>query len=128
MSIYKKTLSLILCAILLLSALPVSTEAASDFPAILAEAKKGVVQLYVVGEEGYFLSSGVGTGFAVGESGKDSNVFLTNWHVVTAEGKYALNQVRIWILQENCEIDSKTLTLYVYYRIKNLATLPAVVL
>jgi len=109
MKIRNKILSLFLCAALLICSLPVTAAAASDFPTVLAEAKKGVVQIYGVGQEGIYISSWVGTGFAVGESGKDSDVFLTNWHVVTAEGDYSLSQVKIWILQEDCQIDDRTL-------------------
>lgn len=117
---HKRLLSLILCAVLLICTLPVyayaanndagsDQSAASNFPEVLAEAKKGVVSVYCVGDGGYYLSSWSGTGFAVGESGKDSNVFLTNWHVVTGSGDFAQEDVRVWILQENCSINSKTL-------------------
>lgn len=120
MKIHKRLLSLILCAALLICVFPVnalaanadaasSQSTASNFPTVLAEAKKGVVSIYGLGEDGYFLTSWSGTGFAVGEPGKDSDVFLTNWHVVTSSGEYPLEDVRIWILQENCEIDDRTL-------------------
>lgn len=109
MTIRKRILSLILCAVLLAGILPVNGSAASDFPTVLAEAKKGVVQIYCVGKDTLFVSSWTGTGFAVGESGKDSDVFLTNWHVAAGEGEYPQEDIRIWILQENCEIDKDTL-------------------
>ena len=120
MKICKRLLSLVLCAALLLCALPMnalaansdtaaSQSTASNFPNVLAETKKGVVSIYGVGTDGYFLSSWSGTGFAVGEPGKDSDVFLTNWHVVTASGDFPMEDVRIWIMQENCAIDEKTL-------------------
>lgn len=109
MRICKKLLTLVVCMALLLCLLPVNASAASDFPTVLAEAKKGVAQIYCVGEDPLFLTSWVGTGFAVGNQGEDSDVFLTNWHVVTGDGEYELEDVRIWILQENCEIDQDTL-------------------
>ena len=109
MKLYQKLFALIICAALLLCAFPVGASAESDFPTVLAEAKKGVVQIYGVGESGIYISSWIGTGFAVGEEGTDSNVFLTNWHVVTSSGEYELDKVRIWILQENCEISESTL-------------------
>ena len=109
MTMRKRILSLILCAVLLAGILPVNGSAASDFPTVLAEAKKGVVQIYCVGKDTLFVSSWTGTGFAVGESGKDSDVFLTNWHVAAGEGEYPQEDIRIWILQENCEIDKDTL-------------------
>ena len=106
MIIRKRVLSLILCAALLICALPVCASAESDFPTVLAEAKTGVVQLYCLGESP---DSWTGTGFAVGEPGKDSDVFLTNWHVATGDGVYSQKAVKIWILQENCGIDAVTL-------------------
>lgn len=109
MRIRKKLLSLIICAALLICALPMDVSAASDFPTVLAEAKKGVVQIYGLGDGGLILSSWIGTGFAVGNQGEDSNIFLTNWHVVTGEGDFTQDKTRIWILQENCEIDEQTL-------------------
>lgn len=109
MAIYKKILSLVMTAVLLFALLPLNAAAEEDdFPTVLAEAKKGVAQIYGVGDDGQTLSSWVGTGFAVGEEGEDSDVFLTNWHVVTGNGEYTESQVRIWILQENCSIDEYT--------------------
>lgn len=105
----KKILSLLICVVLLLCVLPTDASAASDFPTVLAEAKKGVVQVYGLGDGGRVISSWFGTGFAVGKAGEDSDTFLTNWHVVTSSGEYSLDKVRIWILLENCEIDDDTL-------------------
>lgn len=106
MVIRKKVLSLIICAALLICVLPVCASAESDFPTVLAEAKKGVVQLYCLGE---YPDCWTGTGFAVGEPGKDTDVFVTNWHVATGDGDYSRNAVKIWILQENCGFDAATL-------------------
>lgn len=106
---HKHFFVLLLCAALLIFALPVNVSAADDFPSILAEAKKGVVTIYGLGDDGIYLTSWTGTGFAVGESGKDSDTFLTNWHVVTNEGEFAPNKAKIWILQENCQINENTL-------------------
>ena len=102
----KRVLSLILCAALLLCVFPVNAAAETDFPTVLAEAKKGVVQIYCLG---VCPDNWIGTGFAVGKSGQDSDVFLTNWHVVTGDGSYSKDAVKIWILQENCTFDSVTL-------------------
>lgn len=105
----KKILSLMICILLLVYAIPAAGSAASNFPTVLAEAKKGVVQIYGVGDGGLVISSWIGTGFAVGNVGEDSNVFLTNWHVVTSSGEFEQEKVQLWILQENCEINEKTL-------------------
>lgn len=105
----KRLSALLLCAALLIIALPLQTFAASNFPTVLAETKKGVVKIYGLSDNGYLLTSWTGTGFAVGEAGKDSDIFLTNQHVVSAEDGSSSDEVRIWILQENCEINDRTL-------------------
>lgn len=102
----QRKVALLLCAALLICSLSVTALAADDFPTVLAEAKKGVVQIYGVASDSKYIYSWVGTGFAVGEEGKDSDVFLTNWHVVTHEDNLP---TRIWILQENCTFDERTL-------------------
>ena len=102
----QRKVALLLCAVLLICSLSVTALAADDFPTVLAEAKKGVVQIYGVASDSKYIYSWVGTGFAVGEEGKDSDVFLTNWHVVTHEDNLP---TRIWILQENCTFDERTL-------------------
>ena len=106
MLIRKRFLSLLICAALLICVLPVGASADTDFPTVLAEAKKGVVQIYCLGA---YPDSWIGTGFAVGEPGTDSDVFLTNWHVVTGDGSYSKDAVQVWILQENCMFDAATL-------------------
>lgn len=104
MTLGKRISSLLLAAVLL-AMLPL-TASGKDFPEVLAEAKKGVVQLYVLGENSYERSGFVGTGFAVGEAGEDSDTFLTNWHVITGSGSFSPSQVRVWILKENCQISA----------------------
>ena len=100
MTLRKRVQTFLLAAVLLLAMLPL-TAAAKDFPEVRAQAKKGVAQIYARGSNGYYWSSWTGTGFAVGESGEDSDIFLTNWHVVTGDGDYSVSQVRVWILKEN---------------------------
>ena len=108
MRVRKKFLSLLLVAVLLCAALPLNVSAEGDFPTVLAKTKKGVVQIYGMCEDCRFSPSWVGTGFAVGKEGEDSDVFLTNWHVVTCEDGNGRCKVRIWILQENCGFNEYT--------------------
>jgi S1-C subfamily serine protease len=106
----KRIWTLLLTAVLLVSLLPFRAAASEEeFPKVLAQAKKGVVQIYGLADDGFFLSSWVGTGFAVGEEGKDSDIFLTNWHVVANNGETPNAEIKLWILQENCPIDDRTL-------------------
>lgn len=103
-----RLLALVLSVLLLTSlALPVL---AADDSKVIAQAKQGVVQIYGLGYDRYGdpEASWVGSGFAVGRSGQDSDVFLTNWHVVTASGEYAVEDARIWILLDDSTINPRT--------------------
>lgn len=107
MKLRKQIGSFLLAVILLVTMLPL-TASANSFPEVLAQAKKGVAKIYARGSDGRYWSSWSGTGFAVGTTGQDSDVFLTNWHVVTGDGEYSVSQVRVWILKENCQINDST--------------------
>lgn len=100
-----RLISWLLVLVLAVSLLPVCASAEKDFTQVLAETKKGVIQLYGRGENALQASAWTGTGFAIGKAGEDSDTFLTNWHCVTGSGKYDLSQTEIWILQEGCQID-----------------------
>ena len=103
MNTKKRLISCFLILVLVISMLPISASAKKDLTKVLAEAKQGVVQLYVRGPLGL---ASVGTGFGVGKAGKDTNVFVTNWHVVTVKGVFDPADVEVWILKENCKVDS----------------------
>lgn len=82
---YKKiflavTLSLLLCAYCAVSSFAVGGTR-TDGSAV-EEACQGVVRIYTESDSGAY----VGTGFAVGEKGKPSDIFVTNWHVATDDG------------------------------------------
>lgn len=106
MKLWKHVASLAQVISLMIAILAIPAYA--DFPEVLAESKKGVVQLYVLGKKESEAVGVVGTGFAIGRKGEDSDTFLTNWHVITASGEFSLSEVRIWILKENCEISNET--------------------
>jgi len=78
--------------------------AAMSTEEMVAQAKWGVVQIYGVGVHNGERSGWRGTGFAVGPAGEDSDVFVTNWHVVTGDGEYDLSEVKIYIALENASI------------------------
>lgn len=101
----KRLISCLLVLVLAVSLLPLSASAEKDFTQVLAETKKGVIQLYGRGENASQASAWTGTGFAIGKTGEDSDTFLTNWHCVTGSGEYDLSETEIWILQEGCQID-----------------------
>lgn len=106
----KRILALVTACMLCLSGLfvPVYAATAGGTSKMLEQVKDSVVALYVVGYDasGKARSACSGSGFAVGKAGKDSDVFLTNWHVVTVDGKFPTELVRIWIMKENCGIMS----------------------
>lgn len=104
----KRILALVTAFMLCLSGLllPVYAATAGGSSKMLEQVKDSVVALYVVGYDasGKARSVCTGSGFAVGKAGKDSDVFLTNWHVVTVDGNFPTELVRIWIMKENCAI------------------------
>lgn len=104
----KRIFALILACVLCLSGLSLTAYAAPVGGAsqMLEKAKDSVVSIWVVGYDpsGRAVTYGTGSGFAVGKAGKDSDVFLTNWHVITIGGSFPTDYVKIWILKENCPI------------------------
>ena len=103
----KRILALVTACMLCLSGLfvPVYAATAGGTSKMLEQVKDSVVALYVVGYDASGKARGVcsGSAFAVGKAGKDSDVFLTNWHVVTVDGKFPTELVRIWIMKENMQ-------------------------
>ena len=104
----KRIFALVLACVLCLSGLSLTAYAAPVGGAsqMLEKAKDSVVSIWVVGYDpsGRILAVSSGSGFAVGKAGKDSDVFLTNWHVITIDGNFPTDYVKVWILKENCPI------------------------
>lgn len=104
----KRLIALMLSCVLCLSGLVTTASAvpAGGTSQMLEKAKDSVVFLWVVGYDvsGRVQATGSGSGFAVGKAGKDSDVFLTNWHVVTLDGNFPTERTKVWILKENCTI------------------------
>lgn len=101
-------LSFLLVSVFLLAKLPLAVSAEDD-SLMLAEVKKGVVQIWATGYAGDKsfsnpVAAWSGTGFAVGTAGEDSDVFLTNWHVVTGSD-FDIQHTRVWILLDNATLD-----------------------
>lgn len=80
-----------------------AARAAESTEEMVAKAKRGVVQLYTLEyQNGRLTGNGCsGTGFAVGRAGEDSDVFVTNWHVVTCSGEFDPDQAKVYIALEN---------------------------
>ncbi len=102
----KRLLPVLLAMLLAGSLLRGSARAAGSTEEMVAHAKRGVVQLYTLGfQNGELTNACSGTGFAVGAAGEDSDVFVTNWHVVTASGKLNPAQARVYIALENAALE-----------------------
>lgn len=101
---------LLLACMLCLMALPLTASASGGTGAerVLKKTQDSVAAVLVLGYDsnGMPRKAGTGTCFAVGKAGKDTDVFLTNWHVVTLEGNFPVESVRVWILKKNCQIYS----------------------
>jgi len=79
---------------------------AGDIEDMIARVKLGVVQIYSLGyDNGRCIGGGSGSGFAVGSAGKDSDVFVTNWHVVTGNGEFDPAQSKVYIALDNSTLD-----------------------
>lgn len=96
----KRILPLLLAVSLFL--LPVRAENGG-----LDELRQSVVHLYAVGldVDGAVVSRWTGTGFAVGTAENESDVFLTNNHVVTGNGQFDSDHMRLWILRDGALLD-----------------------
>lgn len=106
----RRIFALLLACMLCLMALPLTASAASGTGAerVLKKTQDSVAAVWVLGYDSNGMPRGAVTGtcFAVGKAGKDTDVFLTNWHVVTLEGNFPVESVRVWILKKNCQIYS----------------------
>ena len=99
----KRVLTCALLIALLLAAFTVSGAADTGGKAAAAS-RSGVVRIVMLGPDGYYST---GSGFGVGEAGKETDIFVTNHHVV--HGTYQLNDgsvvdlpaVSVWILKNS---------------------------
>ena len=105
----RRIFALLLACMLCLMALPLTASAASGTGAerVLKKTQDSVAAVWVLGyDSDGMLRAVTGTCFAVGKAGKDTDVFVTNWHVVTRSGDFPVENARVWILKENCQIYS----------------------
>lgn len=68
---------------------------AADNP--VEDACNGVVRIFAETTDGSGMCS-TGTGFAVGSKGQNSDIFVTNWHVVTCSGQ---DECKIYIMLDD---------------------------
>lgn len=100
----KRILAWTLLVVLLTALLSGTAFASASGGKIAAQSRSGVVRIVVLGPDGYY---GLGSGFGVGKAGKETDTFVTNYHVVY--GTYELEDgtimdlpaVNVWILKNN---------------------------
>lgn len=63
---------------------------------VISEARNGVVRIFAYDPESG--SGASGSGFGVGTAGEETEYFVTNWHVVTANGQYPVGKLDVYIL------------------------------
>lgn len=104
----KRILCLLLTLGLCLLAAPSVRAETAQIPQAVEQARQSLVHLYGIGTDSETgrRSRWTGTGFAVGIAGEDSDIFLTNWHVATGSGKYADDQVELWLLKDDAKFGS----------------------
>lgn len=102
-----KKLPLLLVLLLALQVTCPGARAADGVEEMVAHAKLGVAQIYSVEYKNGQPTGhgGSGTGFAVGQAGQDSDVFVTNWHVVTGSGSFDPNEARVYIALDNSSFE-----------------------
>ena len=104
----KRITGLLLALLLVLWSISGCPAEEAQLPEPVEHVRQSLVHLYGMGTD---LETGQrtrwsGTGFAVGISGEDSDVFLTNWHVATGSGKFVSDQVELWILKDGAQFGS----------------------
>lgn len=92
----RKVLTCALAALMLYCALPVRYLAKAEGTAV-EEACKGVVRIWAESSNG----GASGTGFGVGVAGEATDIWVTNWHVVTSSGEWDADDARVYILTSN---------------------------
>lgn len=100
----KRILAWTLITLLLMTLLSGTALAANSGGKVAAESRSGVVRIVALGPDGYY---SLGSGFGVGEAGKETDTFVTNQHVVY--GTYQLENgtimdlpaVAVWILKNS---------------------------
>lgn len=65
----------------------------------ISEVRSGVVRIFAYDPETG--SGATGSGFGIGTAGEETNYFITNWHVVTSSGQFAIGAMDVYILLTN---------------------------
>lgn len=108
-NIWGKCLGVLLCvwAVCMFFASPVKAISSE----ISDKTKKGVIRIlgFMMDENGE-ISSWVGSGFGIGEAGKDTDIFVTNRHVVMAD-EQARELGQVYIMLDDIILDSENLAI-----------------
>lgn len=107
----KRILSWVMLTALALMCLTGGAYASSNADNAAASSRSGVVRVIALGPDGYY---SLGSAFGVGETGKETDIFVTNDHVVygvyeTESGQIvALPAVNVWILKSSTALNPVT--------------------
>ena len=95
-TVLAKIIPLFFVLVLILST---ATACSSSEENAVSDARNGVVRVIAVSPAGNSVSSG--TAFGIGTAGEETSHFVTNWHVITGEGEWAIGEGDIYILLSN---------------------------
>lgn len=91
-----------LLALAVMLSLAVPCHAAGEEEAV-SEARNGVVRIFAWNKETG--NCGSGTGFGIGKAGEETEYFVTNWHVITSSGEFAVGEMEIYIILEDGAVE-----------------------
>lgn len=101
----KRYVSLLLCVVILSAMLLVGCSSGKTGGQIARESRSGVVRIIALGADGYY---SFGSAFGVGEAGKETDTFVTNYHVVNTavsnDDGYLLGWlpvISVWIMKND---------------------------
>ncbi len=92
----KKRILAMLLVCLMVASLLTCAVAAANGGKIAADSRKGVVRVIALRPDGYY---SLGTAFGVGTAGKQTDIFVTNHHVVNDE--YDNPAINVWLLKNS---------------------------
>lgn len=114
MRLWRKKAAILLAALCMVCLCPRTVYADEDGE-MIARTRKGVVQIFGGARDGQKISGGTGTGFGIGKTGEDTDVFVTNWHVVTDDEGNICEEIYLMLDNANLWDDSTLVRCEVLY-------------
>lgn len=114
MILWRKKAAILLAALCMVCLCP-RTAYADEGGEMIARTRKGVVQIFGGTRDSKQISGGTGTGFGIGKAGEDTDVFVTNWHVVTDDEGNVCKEIYLMLDNANLWDDSTLVRCEVLY-------------